>query len=205
MLNLFFLILFFFCSVWRRKKIHGCGWHHHGDRGYDESQGNGESPQCTAYAGVLQCEQLSHLNAVDSFHLIWFFLSWTLCFLFVTLAVCLGIYMCSTLYILHYIRVTHCPSPKLMVLQPLWVAVICCLSELFYSLFSFLLLPTSQQQKNKAHGTTATPPQDNLKWGCDPKTADNICCFNRHYAEHSGYVIYIYIYGYIYIHFSTLL
>ena len=40
----------------------------------------------------------------------------------------------------------------------------------------------------KAHGTTATPPQENLKWGCDPKTADNICCFNRHYAEHSGYV-----------------
>ena len=28
---------------------------------------------------------------------------------------------------------------------------------------------------------------DNLKWGCDFKTADNICCFNRHYAEHSGY------------------
>lgn len=101
------------------------------------------------------------------------------------------IYVQHALYILHYIRVTHCPSPKLMVLQPLWVAVICCLSELFYSLFSFLLLPTSHQQKNKAHGTTATPPQDNLKWGCDPKTADNICCFNRHYAEHSGYVIYI--------------
>ncbi len=24
-------------------------------------------------------------------------------------------------------------------------------------------------------------------WGCDKKTADNICSFNRHYAEHSGY------------------
>ena len=23
--------------------------------------------------------------------------------------------------------------------------------------------------------------------GCDAATADRICCFNRHYAEHSGY------------------
>eukprot|EP00729_Bicosta_minor_P000854 gene854-24428_t len=45
---------------------------------------------------------------------------------------------------------------------------------------------TEDMMSPKAHGTTATPPQDNLKWGCDPKTADNICCFNRHYAEHSG-------------------
>merc|ERR1711924_28344 len=26
-----------------------------------------------------------------------------------------------------------------------------------------------------------------MRWGCDPKVADKICCFNRHYAEHSGY------------------
>lgn len=39
----------------------------------------------------------------------------------------------------------------------------------------------------KAHGTTATPVQSNLKWNCDQKTADKICSFNRHYAEHSGY------------------
>ena len=25
------------------------------------------------------------------------------------------------------------------------------------------------------------------RWNCDPKIADNICCYNRHYAEHSGY------------------
>jgi hypothetical protein len=31
------------------------------------------------------------------------------------------------------------------------------------------------------------PVQDNLRWGCDRKTADRICNFNRHYAEHSGY------------------
>ena len=27
----------------------------------------------------------------------------------------------------------------------------------------------------------------NLRWSCDWNTADRICCFNRHYAEHAGY------------------
>ena len=27
----------------------------------------------------------------------------------------------------------------------------------------------------------------NLRWNCDSETADSVCCFNRHYAEHSGY------------------
>ena len=39
----------------------------------------------------------------------------------------------------------------------------------------------------KAHGTSATPVQDKLLYGCDFQTADKICNFNRHYAEHSGY------------------
>eukprot|EP01083_Nonionella_stella_P125479 379562_1 len=39
----------------------------------------------------------------------------------------------------------------------------------------------------KAHGTSNVPVQENLRWGCDRKTADNICNFNRHYAEYSGY------------------
>ncbi|KAL1507746.1 hypothetical protein AB1Y20_007358 [Prymnesium parvum] len=39
----------------------------------------------------------------------------------------------------------------------------------------------------KAHGTSATPVQENLRWGCDVATADNICNFNRHFAERSGY------------------
>ena len=39
----------------------------------------------------------------------------------------------------------------------------------------------------KAHGTSATPVQDNLLYGCDFQTADKICNYNRHYAEHSGY------------------
>ena len=41
--------------------------------------------------------------------------------------------------------------------------------------------------KKKAHGTSAVPVQTNLRWDCDGKTADRICNFNRHYAEHSGY------------------
>eukprot|EP01052_Picozoa_sp_SAG31_P047811 SAG31_NODE_9732_length_1235_cov_2.771127_1_plen_193_part_00 len=39
----------------------------------------------------------------------------------------------------------------------------------------------------KAHGTTEAPPQAKLRYGCDHATADKICCFNRHYAEHRGY------------------
>ena len=39
----------------------------------------------------------------------------------------------------------------------------------------------------KAHGTTATPARRSLRWGCDWETADHICCYNRHYAEPSGY------------------
>lgn len=42
----------------------------------------------------------------------------------------------------------------------------------------------------KAHGTCPNPvlaPNGTMRWGCDPKVADKICCFNRHYAEHSGY------------------
>ncbi len=39
----------------------------------------------------------------------------------------------------------------------------------------------------KAHGTTEKPVQTSLRYGCDTETADRICCFNRHYAEHSGY------------------
>ena len=39
----------------------------------------------------------------------------------------------------------------------------------------------------KAHGTSEKPVQDNLLYGCDFETADRICNYNRHYAEHSGY------------------
>ena len=39
----------------------------------------------------------------------------------------------------------------------------------------------------KAHGTTELPVLAELRYGCDVETADRICCFNRHYAEHKGY------------------
>ena len=39
----------------------------------------------------------------------------------------------------------------------------------------------------KGHGTTEKPVQSDLMYGCDRETADRICCYNRHYAEHSGY------------------
>ena len=34
----------------------------------------------------------------------------------------------------------------------------------------------------KKHGTSETPVQSDLRWGCSEKTADRICNFNRHYA-----------------------
>lgn len=39
----------------------------------------------------------------------------------------------------------------------------------------------------RAHGTCLRPVMNKLRWGCDISTADRICCFNRHYAEYSGY------------------
>ncbi|MEM1010070.1 MAG: hypothetical protein AAGJ35_13825, partial [Myxococcota bacterium] len=41
----------------------------------------------------------------------------------------------------------------------------------------------------KAHGTSACPVQDPLRYGCDRDIADRICNFNRHYAEHAGYFL----------------
>eukprot|EP00729_Bicosta_minor_P015603 gene15603-2045_t len=41
----------------------------------------------------------------------------------------------------------------------------------------------------KAHGTTATAPHSNLRWGCSLKIADRICCFNRRGAEPAGYFV----------------
>jgi len=39
----------------------------------------------------------------------------------------------------------------------------------------------------KAHGTTETPVQVNLRWGVDQEVANRIVSFNRHYAEFAGY------------------
>ena len=39
----------------------------------------------------------------------------------------------------------------------------------------------------KAHGTTAVAVQAALRWDVSRETADNICSFNRRYAERAGY------------------
>lgn len=39
----------------------------------------------------------------------------------------------------------------------------------------------------KSNGTSAVPVQNQLRWGCDTKTASSIANYNRHFAEHSGY------------------
>eukprot|EP00567_Pseudictyota_dubia_P002974 CAMPEP_0197451538 /NCGR_PEP_ID=MMETSP1175-20131217/29271_1 /TAXON_ID=1003142 /ORGANISM="Triceratium dubium, Strain CCMP147" /LENGTH=185 /DNA_ID=CAMNT_0042984281 /DNA_START=102 /DNA_END=659 /DNA_ORIENTATION=+ len=41
----------------------------------------------------------------------------------------------------------------------------------------------------KAHGTSETAVQSDLRWGCDNSLADRICNFNRHWAERSGYFL----------------
>ena len=41
--------------------------------------------------------------------------------------------------------------------------------------------------RQKEHGTCVSAVQSNLRWKCDVDTADRISCFNRHYAEYSGY------------------
>mmetsp|Transcript_30066 Transcript_30066/g.84859 ORF Transcript_30066/g.84859 Transcript_30066/m.84859 type:complete len:235 (-) Transcript_30066:121-825(-) len=46
---------------------------------------------------------------------------------------------------------------------------------------------TEELMSQKAHGTTDKAVQENLRWGCDRRVADNICSFNRHYAEFAGY------------------
>jgi hypothetical protein len=50
-----------------------------------------------------------------------------------------------------------------------------------------VVMGTEDIMSQKAHGTSMTPVQQNLKWNVDVKNADKICNFNRHYAEHSGY------------------
>ena len=55
------------------------------------------------------------------------------------------------------------------------------------SVTSYPIVGAESIMSQKAHGTTEKPVQSSLLYGCDVATADRICCFNRHYAEHSGY------------------
>jgi peptide methionine sulfoxide reductase MsrB len=41
--------------------------------------------------------------------------------------------------------------------------------------------------EEKAYGTCEHPVQANLRYGCPQDKANQICCHNRHYAEHSGF------------------
>lgn len=50
-----------------------------------------------------------------------------------------------------------------------------------------VVMGTEEIMAPKAHGSCAHPVQAGLRWACDQVKADKICCFNRHYAEHSGY------------------
>ena len=55
---------------------------------------------------------------------------------------------------------------------------------------SYPCVPGSEDiMKPKEHGTSHTPVQSDLRWGCDRDTADRICNYNRHYAEYSGYFL----------------
>mmetsp|Transcript_30160 Transcript_30160/g.46240 ORF Transcript_30160/g.46240 Transcript_30160/m.46240 type:complete len:201 (+) Transcript_30160:104-706(+) len=49
------------------------------------------------------------------------------------------------------------------------------------------IMAEESAMSQKAHGTSEKPVQKNLRWSCDYDTADRICNFNRHYAEHAGY------------------
>eukprot|EP00934_Nitzschia_sp_Nitz4_P008168 Nitzschia sp. Nitz4//scaffold61_size107673//25247//26118//NITZ4_004226-RA/size107673-snap-gene-0.107-mRNA-1//-1//CDS//3329555683//8158//frame0 len=40
--------------------------------------------------------------------------------------------------------------------------------------------------RRKAHGTSAVPVQQTLRWEVDVRRADRICNYNRHFAEPSG-------------------
>mmetsp|Transcript_136011 Transcript_136011/g.240408 ORF Transcript_136011/g.240408 Transcript_136011/m.240408 type:complete len:236 (-) Transcript_136011:62-769(-) len=41
--------------------------------------------------------------------------------------------------------------------------------------------------RQKAHGTCVAEPPETLRWESDRDIADDICCFNRDFAEYSGY------------------
>lgn len=52
---------------------------------------------------------------------------------------------------------------------------------------SYPIYGSKDIMKRKANGTSDTPVQDNLRWGCDRKSADRICNHNRRYAEQFNY------------------
>ena len=53
-------------------------------------------------------------------------------------------------------------------------------------LASHKLKGSHQIMSQKLHGTCVAPPQNPLRWGVDHKRADELGCFNRHFAEFPG-------------------
>lgn len=53
----------------------------------------------------------------------------------------------------------------------------------------FPVLGEESIMSKKAHGTTANPPMKDLLYGVSYEETSKICCFNRHYAEYSGYFL----------------
>ena len=49
------------------------------------------------------------------------------------------------------------------------------------------LIADNSIMNKKSYGTGGAPVQKDLRWGCDIKTADRICNFNRAFAEYAGY------------------
>ena len=50
-----------------------------------------------------------------------------------------------------------------------------------------LILGDESIMNEKSHGSCTKSVQKSLLWGLNTKLADDICCFNRHFAEPSGY------------------
>ena len=49
--------------------------------------------------------------------------------------------------------------------------------------------PETSERQPTAHTHSNDTSSHPSGYGCDFETADRICCFNRHYAEHSGYFL----------------
>lgn len=54
----------------------------------------------------------------------------------------------------------------------------------------FPILGSEDLMKPKQHGSSSSPVQSKLKWGCDVQLADRICNYNRRWAENAGYFMY---------------
>jgi len=82
----------------------------------------------------------------------------------------------------------HGPSPQCVLRVPdtqiKWCADF---EDTEYTGVAATILGQEPIMRPKANGNTESGPQDTLRWGCDRKLADQICCKNREGAENAGY------------------